>query len=144
MPSQATSVDAQLVLQLYDLRREAEMRKARSWFAATFSPSSADEIIQIIGAFGQVSDWFRQVVVYWEMAASLVKHGNLNEDLFFDTSGEMWFIFAKIQPYLEDYRNKTQSPHVMKIVEELATKSDAGRRRLDAMLKLHESRRKAR
>ena len=78
------------------------------------------------------------------MAASLVKHGTLNEDLFFDTSGEMWFIFAKIQPYLEDYRNKTQSPHVMKIVEELATKSDAGRRRLDAMLKLHESRRKAR
>jgi hypothetical protein len=142
MAMQATATDAQLILQLYDLRREAELRKARHWFAAAFAPNSADDIIQIIGAFGQESAWFRQVVGYWEMAASLVKHGTLNEELFFDSSGEMWFIFAKIYPFLQDYRAKSGSPSAMKIVEDLALKTEAGKRRLDAMLKLHESRRK--
>ncbi len=32
MSKKATSADAQLILQLYDLRREAEMRKARNWW----------------------------------------------------------------------------------------------------------------
>jgi hypothetical protein len=143
MPSQACAADAQLILQLYDLRREAEMRKARSWFASTFSPQSYEDINKTIGGPAQESAWFRQVLGYWEMAAALVNHGTLNEDLFFDTSGEMWFLLAKIQPFLQDYREKTNSPNAFKIVENLATKTEAGRARLQHMVKMHEARRKA-
>ena len=143
MPTQATTADAQLILQLYDLRREAEMRKARTWYAATFSPQNADDLIKITGAPGGESAWLRQVLSYWEMAAALVNHGALNEELFFDTCGEMWFVLGKIQPFLQEFREKSQSPYMLQIVEKLATKTDAGRARLQHMVKLHESRRKA-
>ena len=143
MPPQATSADAQLILQLYDLRREAEMRKARHWFAATFTPQSYEDINKTVGGPPQESAWFRQVLGYWEMAASLVNHGALHEDLFFDASGEMWFMLGKIQPFLQEYREKTNSPNAFKIVENLATKTEAGRKRLEHMVKMHETRRKA-
>jgi hypothetical protein len=143
MPSPATHADAQLILQLYELRREAELRKARAWFAATFSPQSADDLITLVSSPGQESAWFRQVLGYWEMAAALVAHGTLNEDLFFDTGGEMWFTLGKIQPFLGEYRDKSQSPYTLQIVEQIATKTEAGRDRLRRMVQLHESRRKA-
>jgi hypothetical protein len=143
MPTQATSTDAQLILQLYDLRRESEMRKARAWFAATFSPQTYEDINKTIAGPAQESAWFRQVLGYWEMAASLVNHGALNEELFFDASGEMWFLLAKIQPFLQEYREKTNNPNAFKIVEGLATKTEAGRKRLEHMVKMHEARRKA-
>ena len=119
------------------------MRKARSWFAATFSPQSADEIVKLVSSPGQESAWFRQVLGYWEMASSLVTHGTLNEDLFFDTSGEMWFMLGKIHPFLEEYRDKMKSPNTLQIIEKLATKTEAGRARLQQMVKMHEARRKA-
>jgi hypothetical protein len=142
MPSQATTADAQLILQLYDFRREVEMRKARSWWASTFNPQSADDIIALVRTPGQENAYFRQVLGYWEMAAALVTHGALNEDLFFATGGEMWFTLGKIQPFLQDYRDKVQSPDTLQIVEKLATNSDAGRERLQRMVKMHEARRK--
>ena len=142
MPSQATSVDAQLILQLYDLRREAEMRKARSWFAATFSPRSVDEIIKSIGLFGQESAWFRQVLGYWEMAASLVSHGLQRRSVFRHQRRNVVHL-GKSNPSSQEYRNKTQvSKCPSRIVEDLATKTEAGRR-LQHMVKMHEARRKA-
>ncbi|HEX4489141.1 MAG TPA: hypothetical protein VH088_22900 [Terriglobales bacterium] len=143
MPPQATTADAQLILQLYELRREAEMRKARHWFAATFSPQSYEDIQKVIAGPPQESAWFRQVLSYWEMAVSLVNHGALNEELFFDTNGELWFVLGKILPFLAQYREKTSNPNAFKIVEGLATKTEAGRKRLEHMVKMHEARRKA-
>jgi hypothetical protein len=129
-------------MQLYDLRREAELRKARTWFNGTFLPKSADDVLAMASSTGQENAWFRQVLGYWEMAAALVAHGTLNEQLFFDTNGEMWYTLGKIQPFLQEYRAKMQSPHTLKMVEDLATKSEAARNRLQAMIKLHEARRK--
>jgi hypothetical protein len=143
MPTQATATDAQLILQLYELRREAEMRKARAWFGGTFSPQSAEDLTKMIGASGQENTWLRQVVGYWEMAAALVAHGTLNEELFFDTNGEMWFLLGKLYAFLPEFREKAQAPYVLQIVEKVATKSEAGRNRLQHMVKMHEARRKA-
>jgi len=99
-----TAADAQLILRLYDLRREAEMRKARKWWSVTFWPESADDLFNVGMALGsQESGWARQVVGYWEIAASLVLNGALNEDLFMETSfcGEMFVMFAKVLPFLK-------------------------------------------
>ena len=84
----------QLILKLYDLRREAEMRKARNWSGDEFWPQSADEFIKVANAFpSQENSWLRQVGGYWDMAASLVLQGALNEELFLQPgcSGEMFF-----------------------------------------------------
>ncbi len=139
MPKKATAVDAQIVLQLYDFRREAEMRKARAWFGGSFWPQSADDIIKVIqNPAAPENAWLRQVTGYWEMAAALVLRGALNEDLFFDTGGELWFTLAKVYPYLKEFRDKANSPQVFERVEKLATRTKQGRERLQAMMKRQE------
>ena len=142
----ATAHDAQVVMQLYDLRREAEMRKARHWFTVEFWPNSADEVIAVVNAFpGQENAWMRQVGGYWDMAASLVLHGAVNEDLFIQPgiSGEMTFIFAKIQPFLKEIRQKMNNPDLWANIEKVATGSKTARKRLERMRASQAQRRKS-
>ncbi len=128
----ATPADAQVILQLFELRRETEMRKARDWFAAQFHPQSVDDIMNTVMAFGSDGNrYFRMVTSYWEMAATMVKHGAVNEELFLDTQAEMFFIFAKIHPFLEGFREKMGSPDAMRNVETLINKSEASRKKLE-------------
>src|SRR5258708_20444377 len=106
MPKKPTAEDTQIIMRLYDLRREPEMRKARQWYAGWW-PASADDILQVLNGFGtQENAWLRQVNGYWDMAASFVLRGALNEELFFDSGAEMWFILAKLQPFLQEVRQK--------------------------------------
>jgi len=144
MPGQATVADAELILKLYDLRREAEMRKARAWFAGWW-PQSADVVVEMIAAPANPMEnaWFRQVSGYWEMAASFVLRGVLNEQLFYDSSGEMWFTLAKVYPFLKEIREKAQVPYLFQRIEKVATSSDEARERLQMMLKRAEARRAA-
>ena len=143
MPNKATAEDAQIMMQLYDLRREPEMRKARAWYA-NWWPSSADEVLQVLNSFGtQENAWFRQVNGYWDMAAAFVLRGAVNEDLFWDGSGEMWFVLAKLQPFLKEVRKKANIPQGFSRVEKVATRTKDGRERLQMMLKRAEARRAA-
>jgi len=143
MPKKPTPEDAQIIMRLYDLRRETEMRKARSWFAG-FWPQSADDVVQVINAVNpQENAWFRQVSGYWDMAASFVLRGALNEDLFFDSGGEMWFALSKVYPFLKEVREKGKVPYYFQRVEKLAMQSKEGRERLQMMLKRAEVRRAA-
>ena len=109
MAKKATVQDAQLILKLYDLRREAEMRKARRWLTVEFWPQNAEEFIAVTNSFpSQENAWLRQVGGYWDMAASFVLHGALNEELFLQPgcSGEMFFILGKIYPFLKEFRGE--------------------------------------
>lgn len=130
----ATHVDAELILKLYDFRREAEMRKARN-FVFNFWPETADEVINIFMNFGsQENAWLRQVGTYWEMAASLVNHGTLNPDLFFENEGEMWFVFAKFQPFVKELREHFKEPAIFSNTEKVVNSTPEGRDRLQRML----------
>jgi hypothetical protein len=147
MSKKATAADAQLILQLYDLRREAEMRKARNWWVVEFWPQSADDCLKVIGAMGsQENNWLRQVGGYWSMAASFVLQGALSEELFIQpsVSGEMFLIFAKVHPFLKELREKMGDPHMFENIERVITGSKFGRERLKLTLKrvetIHEKR----
>jgi hypothetical protein len=138
MPKKPTAADAQLILQLYDLRREPEMRKARNWWGVEFWPQSADDFMKIVGAMGsQENNWLRQVSGYWSMAASFVLQGALNEELFIQpaVSGEMFFVFAKVHPFLKELREKIGDPQLFGNIEKVITKSKFGRERLKFTLK---------
>ena len=138
MSKKATAADAQLIMKLYDLRREAEMRKARSWWVGDFWPQSADDFLKVSGAMGsQENNWLRQVGGYWSMAASFVLQGALNEDLFLQpaVSGEMYFVFAKVHPFLKELREKIGDPHMFGNIEKVITGSKFGRERLKFTLK---------
>jgi hypothetical protein len=130
MPKKPTSADAQLILQLYDLRREAEIRKARNWWLVTFWPESADDFMKIGSAMStQENNWLRQVGGYWSMVASLTLAGTVNQELVLDPSfsGEMFFIFAKVKPFLAELRTKMQNPRMFANVEKLINSSKQSR-----------------
>jgi len=138
MSKKPTAADAQLILQLYDLRREAEMRKARDWWVRDFDPQNADDFLKVAWAFGtQENAWLRQVSGYWGIVASFVVQGVLNEDLFLQPgfSGEMFLIYAKIHPFVKQVREKLNDPEVFLNVEKAITHSKWGRNRLQFMIK---------
>jgi hypothetical protein len=105
--SQATHTDAELILKLYDLRREPVMREARK-FIFEFNPQSIDDVMVVLNDFStRENAYMRQVFGYWGMAASLVLHGTLDEDLACDNFPEMFFVYAKFEPYLAEIRKRT-------------------------------------
>jgi hypothetical protein len=131
----ATAADAQVIMQLYDLRREPEMRKARNWYAMEFNPTSVDDIMKTVMDFGADGNrYFRMVTSYWEMAATMALHGAVNEELFLDTQQELFFVMAKLHPYLEGIREKMQSPDAMRKCETLINKSEASKKRLQQFM----------
>jgi len=138
MPKKPTASDAQLIMQLYDLRREPEMRKARAWWFNEFWPQSADDFLKVAFAMGtQENNWLRQVNGYWTMAASFVLHGALNADLFIQpaVSGEMFVAFAKVHPFLKELREKAGDAEIFGTIEKVITGSKYGRERLKFMIK---------
>ena len=141
-----THADAELILKLYDARRESELRKARQWWTGTFWPESADDVIKVIRAGNtQENAWFRQALGYWSLASSFVSHHVLNEDLFFEPSfsGEMFFTYAKVEPFLKEVREKIQNPKFLSHIERLA-RSKKGQELYKVISKNVENARKAR
>jgi len=138
MAKKATAADAQLIMQLYDLRREPEMRKARNWWFVGFWPRSADDFMKIAFAPGSPeNNWLRQVSCYWSMAASFVLQGALNAELFLQpaVSGEMFIVFAKVYPFLKELREKAGDPQMFGTIEKVINSSKYGRERFKFMLK---------
>ena len=138
MVKRATVADGQLLLQLYDLRREPEMRKARHWWLFEFSPRNADDFMKVAWAAGtQENNWLRQASSYWNMAAAMVLQGALNQELFLrpSFSGEMFVIFGKVYPFLAELREKAGDPEIFRDVERVIHSTKWGRERLKFILK---------
>ena len=108
--------DADLILKLYDLRREPVMREARNWFFS-FNPTTPADYMEAI--MGPQSGFLRMVISYWDMAASLVNNGAIDEQMFNDANGEHIFVFAKIEPILDGLRQQWNQPEMLKHYEAL-------------------------
>lgn len=119
---------AELILKLYDLRRETKMREARNWIFS-FNPTSADEYFQTM-MDPEVGGYLRMVTSYWDMAASLVTHGAIDADMFNDTAGEHVMVFAKLQPFLAELREKFQNHDAFKHLEKVILDAPNGAEKL--------------
>ena len=106
---------ADLILKLYDLRREKKMRKARKWMIKFF-PDSAEEIFQTINN-PKTSEYYRMVTTYWDMVCALVLHEAIDADMFRDTTTEYFGVFAKIYPFISGIRELMNSPNYLKNLE---------------------------
>lgn len=127
-----TAADAEVVLKLYDLRREPVMRASRDlllrWQPASFADVAA------IAAFGHESNAaFRQVSSYFELAYGLARRGAVHPELVAEWCGEGIFLFAKLHPYLAEFREKV-SPTAFTNAEWITTQTEAGRARLEMFL----------
>ena len=112
--------DADLILKLYDLRREPVMREARNWFFG-FNPTSAQDIIDVL--LGEHSGHYRMVISYWDMAAALVNNGAIDEQLFNETNGEHIFIYAKIEPVIAEIRALFGAPDFLQNLEKVVKRT---------------------
>jgi hypothetical protein len=106
--------DADLILKLYDLRRETVMRQARDWWF-TFNPTSVQDVMGTM--MGEHSGYMRMVLSYWDMACAMVVNGAIDEELFNQTNGEHMLVYMKIEPVLEDLRKMFDNPEFAKSLE---------------------------
>jgi hypothetical protein len=110
---------ANLILKLYELRREEVMRKARNWYVGEFHPGSSQDVSNAM-MNSETSAYYRMVTSYWEMACSLVTNGAIDEQMFNDANGEHLVVFAKLEPFLAElrqtYNNPTALQHLERIV----------------------------
>ena len=111
------SESANLILKLYELRREEVMRKARNWFVIEFHPASAADIGT--AAMGEHSAYFRMVTTYWDMACSFVVNGAIDEQLFNDANGEHLAVYSKIEPFITEVREMSGRPTYLQHLEKV-------------------------
>jgi len=121
---------ADLILKLYELRREPTMREARNWMIGFFPESAADVIQAIVKA--ETSAYYRMVTTYWDMAASLVNHGAIDEEMFNDAQGEHIIVFSKIEPFLAELRETIGSPKMLANLETLVMRQPDAKEMLAA------------
>src|SRR5499426_827319 len=106
MATKPTHEQAQLHLQVYDLRREARLRQARDWFQQNFVAETAEDAMRIAAPGTENGAFFGMVVGYWEQACALLNYGLLHEDLFFETSGEFFGVWEAIKVVVPQFREK--------------------------------------
>jgi hypothetical protein len=125
---------ADLIVRLYELRREPVMRSARSYVGGgKFSPRSFEDFLSVMAAADQQTAYVLQVYGYWDMVATMVFHGALEEEFVYDACPEMYFQFAKIRRYIEDFRQRSSLPELFQNLQKLAEGSEKGRARLENM-----------
>ena len=124
MSKKAKSAD--LILKLYDLRREETMRRARDWFMR-FNPETAEELFE--AARGEHSAYYRMVTTYWDMACSFVNHGALDEEMFNDANAEHLFVYAKIHPFIDEVR-AVMGPQYLEHLDKVALRAPGAEERL--------------
>lgn len=130
----ATPADAEIILRLYELRREEVMRQARAWVGGEFWPATADDYFAVaMNAADPHNAYIRQVISYWEMAAAMVLHGSVSAELFVDCNGEGFFLLAKFAHILEQIREK--SPTFLSKTSELVKRFPAAAARYEAARK---------
>lgn len=131
---------ANLILRLYEIRREETMRRARVWFTTEFNPQSAQDIFSVL--VGEHSADFRMVASYWDMAAAFVNHGAIDEAMFNDINTEHVAIYAKLQPFLAEIRAVPGAPPYLylKNLEPLVLRTPDAEARIAVMRRYMKSR----
>lgn len=122
MGTKPTHEQAQLHLQVYDLRREARLRQARDWFQQNYHPETPEEAMKIAAPGTEHGTFFGMVIGYWEQACTLLNYGLLHEDLFFETSGEFFGIWEQLKGVLPHFRQAFKDPNLLGNLEKAATR----------------------
>lgn len=123
--------EAELILRLYEIRREAVMRDARNWFFS-FNPTGIQDFIDVM-FHEKHSAYYRMVVSYWEMAATLVNHGAIDEQLFDEANGEHLFVYSKVQPFIPAIKEKMNTPTYLPNLEKLIQRLPNAQERIAAI-----------
>jgi hypothetical protein len=120
MHSCGTYDDVNVILRLYELRREARMRQAREWFVRAFYAKTLEEAQQLCPPGSEHNAFFRMVTSYWDMAASFIRGGVLHQELFFESNRELLLVWERIRPIVPELRKFNKDPQYLGNLEEVA------------------------
>jgi hypothetical protein len=125
METKPTHEQGQLHLQVYDLRREPRLRQARDWFFQNYRATTIDEAKRIAPMATENGAFVGMVIGYWEQACALLNYGLLHEELFFETSGEFYGVWALLKPVVPEFREKFADPNMLSNLEKVAQRYEA-------------------
>ncbi len=120
MGTKPTHEQAQLHLQVYDLRREARLRQARDWFQKSCHAETMEEALKVAPMGTEHGNFLGMVIGYWEQACTLLNYGLLNEDLFFETSGEFFGVWEQLKAVVPQFRQAFKDPNLLGNLEKAA------------------------
>ena len=125
--SQVTYEDVNLMLRLYDLRREARLREARAWFVENFRAATPEELMQKYPQGSQENTYIRMVISYWDMVASIVNRNLINDELFFENNGEIWVVWDRMRSVVPSWRAAFKNPLLFAGIEETCKRLEVWR-----------------
>lgn len=125
--SQVSYDEVNLMLKLYEIRREPMLRQARAWFLEHFHPASPEDMIQRFPQGSEENTFIRMVISYWDMVASIVNRGLINDELFFESNGEIWVVWDRMRTIVPTWRAAFKNPHLFMNIEETCTRLEAWR-----------------
>lgn len=116
--------NAQLLLQIYDLRREEKLRRAREWLMGNFWASDLKEFAALCAPGSQENAYYRMVTSYWDMVASIVNRGMLDEDLYFESTSESLLVWLRVKSVVLQMREARKNPLLLRNLETLSEKHE--------------------
>jgi hypothetical protein len=125
--SQVSYEAVNLMLRLYDMRREPRLRQARGWFLEHFHPGSPEEMMEKYPQGSEENTFIRMVISYWDMVASIVNRGLINDELFFESNGEIWVVWDRMRGIVPTWRSAFKNPHMFEHIEETCKRLEAWR-----------------
>ena len=125
MATKPTHEQAQLHLQVYDLRREPKLRQARDWFQQNYHAETMEEAMRYMAPGTEHGTFVGMVIGYWEQACTLLNYGLLHEELFFETSGEFFGIWEQLKPVAPQFREAFHDPYMLANLEKAAKRYEA-------------------
>lgn len=131
-------MDVIAILKLYEMRSEAVMREARAWFFTEFAPESGKDIVRLMLSGQKQSAFYRMVVSHWDVAASFVNNGGIDEQLFLEGNTEHIVVFAKLQPFINEVRETIGEPDYLSNLERLVMRIPDIERKLENRRRLLE------
>src|SRR5690349_10732643 len=122
METRPTHEQAQLHLQVYEMRREAKLRQARDWFFKNYFADNLDDAMRIAAPGTEGGAFAMMVFGYWDQACALLNYGLLHEDLFFETSGEFFGVWDRVRPVIQEGRKMFSNPGFLAHLERAAAR----------------------
>src|SRR5260370_5270336 len=125
--AQVSYEEVNLMLRLYDMRREPRLRQARAWFVENFHPTSAEDMMQKYPKGSEENAYIRMVISYWDMVARIVNRGLINDELFFESNGEIWVVWDRLRTIVPIWRGAFKNPRLFANIEETYKRLEAWR-----------------
>ncbi|MGA7915146.1 MAG: hypothetical protein WCA00_07920 [Candidatus Acidiferrales bacterium] len=124
---EVTHEQVNLMLRLYDIRREPRLREARDWFIREFKPASGEDAAKLAPTNSQENAFMRMVLGYWDMVANIVNRGLIDEEFFFENTNEQWIVWERAKPVIPAWRASMNNPTVFGALEEHCKRLEAWR-----------------